>query len=87
MKVWITKYALSSGIQTYDNAKVCTNVSMDMIEIPKQSSVDLAMHFHGEGKDWHRTEEAAKVRAEEMRFAKIASVKKQLNKLEQMSFA
>jgi hypothetical protein len=43
-------------------------------------------YFHGEGRNWHRTPEGAKAKAEAMRKAKIASLKKQLAKLESLSF-
>ena len=39
------------------------------------------------GKDWHRTPESALARAEEMRKAKIASLKKSIAKLEAMTFS
>ena len=41
---------------------------------------------HGEGKDWHRTKESAVKRAENMRAAKIASMRKSIAKLEKMTW-
>lgn len=38
------------------------------------------------GKDWHRTPEAAIARAEEMRAEKIASLKKQIERLMKLEF-
>jgi len=80
-KVWITRYALTEGIYEKE-AKVCINVSEDMIEVIGSNG----MYFHGEGKDWHRTKESAIKRAEEMRKKKITSVEKQLQRLKDMKF-
>ena len=44
------------------------------------------MELTAHGKDWHRTPEAAIARAEEMRAAKIAAMRKHLTKLERMVF-
>ena len=75
MKVYITKYALTRGILEADaelNPRFPTMVSTNL------------GHFHG--KDWHETKEAAIYRAEEMRTKKIASLKKQIEKLEALKF-
>ena len=77
VKAWVTKYALSSGIE-FVNGEVNHNVSSSMLSY----GVRCVAH----GKDWHRTPEAALARAEEMRTAKIASLKKQIAKLEKMTF-
>lgn len=78
MKVWITKYALRDGVQ-----KVEATLSP---EYPKCVSWGGYKDAWGEGKEWHRTQEAAIARAEEMRIAKIASLKRQIAKLEKMEF-
>ena len=82
MKVWITKHALTQGIY-----------SAEVIEIKDQMVVVVCIGgmndrdlFFGEGKDWHRTEELAKKRANKMVAAKITNVNKQLEKLKKMSF-
>lgn len=80
MKVWITKYALTQGIFEKE-AKECDR--------PGMISIDEGygcVYFHDEGKDWCRTRESAIKRAEEMRQKKIASLKKQIKKLEEMKF-
>jgi hypothetical protein len=79
MKVWITKYALTMGISERV-ARICSDINPDMISC---GGLDL---FHGEGREWHRTKEAATARAEEMRKAKIASLKKQIARLEKLTF-
>lgn len=43
-----------------------------------------SLYFHGN--DWHRTPEDALARAEEMRKAKLLSLKNQIQKLEAMTF-
>lgn len=75
IRVWITKYALTEGIKV-DDAELCEGHET-MISCGR-------CYFHGN--DWHRTPEAAILRAEEMRIKKIATVKKQLAKLEKMTF-
>lgn len=81
--VWVTKYALTRGV----------------VERPVHSSVahgaamNVTMDERGWGKrdflavdEWHPTREAALARAEEMRAAKIASLKRQIAKLEALEF-
>ncbi|MGD9729713.1 MAG: hypothetical protein AB7V39_25510 [Nitrospiraceae bacterium] len=80
---WVTKYALTSGIQKVGGTVRQTNSNM-LVYQAKTSSV---MHYsHAWGNEWHRTPEAALARAEEMRKNKIASLKKSLAKLEAMMF-
>ena len=74
---WITKYALTSGISVV-KGQVCHDISPSMLSYGIMNSVH--------GKDWHRTQEAALSRAEEMKLAKIASLKKKIEKLERMRF-
>lgn len=81
MKVYITKYALTDGIQEYDNAEVST-ISRTMISIIRPGKLRLCFHKP----HWHETREAAIQRAEEMRLKKIASLNKQIEKLEQLKF-
>ena len=76
---WISKYALSQGIYAVE-VEDCFDVASDMVATTKE----WKQHFHG--RDWCRTQAGAIERAEEMRVAKIASIKKQLAKLEAMSF-
>lgn len=79
MRVWITKYALSTGIFEMD--------------VESQSEDGKAVYgkawnqcFHGQGVEWCKTKAAAIARAEEMRNKKITSLKKQIDKLENMKF-
>lgn len=78
---WITKYALTSGIARID-AEVCSDISSSMIRQVGILYGNVPYH----GNDWHRDPVSALARAEEMRLAKIVSVKKKLVKLEKMTF-
>lgn len=79
VRVWITKYALSGGIFCVD-AKIRHEVSSSMI------SWGGKFNQYAHGKDWHRTEEAAIARAEELRQTRIAAHHKSLAKLEKLVF-
>ena len=79
---WVTKYALTSGIQKVSGT-VRHETSSDMLSYIG-SRYDWRECVHGT--DWHRTPEAALERAEKMREAKIASLKKSIAKLEAMMF-
>lgn len=79
MKVYITKYALSQGIFEVDGE--VSELFPDTFD-----ARGYLGYFHGDGKEWHRTRESAIKRAEEMRKKKIASLKKQIEKLEKMKF-
>lgn len=81
MKIWISKYALSAGITEHE------------CEAPKEGSDRVYpgapfMAFYGFtlGKDAHDTREGAVAAAEKMRKRKVASVRKQLQRLEDMTF-
>lgn len=81
MKVYITKYALTHGIDEYDDAIVCTDINVKMISVQKKG---YKYHFHKP--HWHETKEEAIAQAEKMRQKKIASLKKQIVKLENLKF-
>ena len=80
MRVWITKYALTTGIIEAE-AEECEH---DMIRVYKDSF--YPSYYHKEGREWHRTKESAIAKAEEMRQKKISSLKKQVKKMEDMKF-
>lgn len=81
MKVFVTKYVLTEGIQEVDVIDRGDGV-VSKGEPGRMSTI----YYHGEGRQWHRTAEGAKKKAEEMRLRKIASVKKSLEKLEKLRF-
>lgn len=76
---WITKYALTGGIQ-----KIEADEPFDSLLVDR--SQRFTGYYHGEGRDWHRTEDGAIDRAEVMRKDRIASLQKQIAKLEKLSF-
>lgn len=85
MSYYITKYALSMGISVLEDADF--EVGDSGMLCPK-SHVPFSgrNYFHKEGGEWHRTKKAAITRAEEIRIAKIASLKKQISRLEKLDF-
>ena len=82
MKVWVTKYALSQGIYSAD---VEETSSLGLV-VQRQENGSYPMYYHEEGRDWHRTEEAAVIKANKMVTDKIVSLRKQVAKLENTTF-
>lgn len=76
MKIWNSKYALAEGLIEQEGEEVGNSMVM----------VGMLQYLHGEGKERHRTRKDAAARAEVMRKAKIASVRKQLARLEALRF-
>ena len=87
MKVWITKYALTDGIEEIDSNQVKEFEITDMgyLYFRRNGKYSYTMAIYSQ-KDWHRTKESAIKKAEEMRQNKIVSLKKQIKKLEEMRF-
>lgn len=81
IKVWISKYALSVGIEEVE-AKF-DDAYPSMICIPSDK-IGYTRYFHRP--DWHRTRDSAVERAEKMRIAKLISLRRQCDKLEKVSF-
>lgn len=79
MKVFITKYALTLGIQERD----VEETSHGMV---KDSDTFMPQYFYDEGKGWHRTRESAIKRAYEMRDSRIKALEKQIQKLTNLTF-
>ena len=79
MKVWITKYALTSGIKEME-----VEQSEDFPDIVKGKTWNDSQQ--GEGREWHRTYESAIAKAEEMRLKRIESLKEQIAKLKKKRF-
>lgn len=82
MKVWITKFALTSGILEKE-AEICHSINDEMIKITTDHN-GLGEYYHG--KDWHKTREEAVIQANDMVARKIQTVEKQLNKLKATKF-
>ena len=77
MKIYNTKYSLTKGILLQEGELLMGNV-VRVGEGPYATYLP--------SNDWHTTKEAAIARAEQMRDNKIASLKKQLKRLEEMGF-
>lgn len=77
MKVWITKYALTRGIQ-----EVEAEHRGDDVVLPKGDGFwGVIAKPH-----WHESREAAVARAEEMRRKRIETLRKQIARLEKLMF-
>ena len=78
MKVWITKYALTDGIIETEGK----NISSESFRITEGNFKDSWFS----SKDCFTDKKSAIKRAEEMRQKRIKSLKKQIEKLEEMRF-
>lgn len=76
MKVFITRYALTKGI--IEQEAECSGKCISYSTSGYTSYVYKP--------DWHETETEARAHADQMRLKKIASLKKQIAKLEKLSF-
>lgn len=76
--IYSTKYALTKGITKH----LATAAGRDMMRIDSE----CPYYLHGLGQEWHRSFQCAKMRAEKMRVAKIASLRKQIYRLERLCF-
>ena len=81
---WVTKYALTTGVEELSAEVPKSEYSNPDGKMIKVMNTKYSIYYHG--KDWHRTPEAALARAEEMRIAKLASLRKKIAKLEAMKF-
>jgi hypothetical protein len=79
---FITKYALSDGIEEIEFDPKCVNSDG---RISRIDSDPWRHHFYNKN-DYRTTKTAAIVRANQMREAKITSLKKQIAKLDKMKF-
>lgn len=77
MKVWITKYALTTGLFEID-AEIVDGTYASQIRANRGSG-----HFT---REWTRTREEALVVAENMRKKRIASLEKSIKKLQKLRF-
>ena len=81
MKVWITKYAMTSGVFTAEAEKTRIE-GMCVVRSKKPSGFDQLFR----GNDWHTDEAEAIERFNQMKQKKIASLQKQLAKVEALEF-
>lgn len=85
MKVWITKYALTKGIEEINSNNVTimdVEDNGDLYIVRTKGSLPEVYNK----KDYVLNKESAIAKAEELRQKKIASLKKQIEKLEGMKF-
>jgi len=82
MKIWNTKYCLTDGITEHD-AEVTGDCTMAVL--PK-TKANYRTVLHGEGKDWHRSREAAILRANEVKIKKLKSLDRQVKKISAIEF-
>ena len=78
-----TKYAISEGIVEIDDSLCRLSTSGNYVVVSMNGGYQQCLSI---GRDMHNNKQDAIKRANEMRERKIASVKKQLLKLEKMSF-
>jgi len=83
MHVWITKYSLTQGI-IESEAEQCLDTCPSGSMILRKTPGNYNEFYHRP--DWQQTREAAVARAEVMRKKKLASLRKQISKLEALSF-
>lgn len=85
---WITKHVLTHGIFEFDGE---VDRCDGKLLLPKENiacagGVPWRMIQRYHGKEWHRTREEAEARGHELIARKVASLKKQLAKLEGATF-
>ena len=82
IQAWVTKYAITSGIEKASGEVDKREPRAFIKRGDKFSSMNVVFWVN----EWHKTEAEAITRAKEMRDKKIASLKKQIAKLEAMKF-
>ena len=82
IKVWITKYAMTSGIEEIEAIVSTTSDRLIVESNPGQ----FCRSFYPEGREWHRTRQKAVDCAEDMRVKKLASLRKQIARIEKLKF-
>ena len=81
MTVWITKYALTVGIQERTVKEQCSERMVSLVPLKDEYG---GIYVHKP--DWHETREEAIARAKTMQAAKINSLQKQLKKIAALHF-
>ena len=80
---YITQYALTTGIEAVF-VEDRFDISPHMVACIRDSGSCYLQHY--QGNNWHRTMEEAIARADEMRVAKIRSLRKSIQRLEALDF-
>ena len=84
MKVWITKSALTKGIIEREAELIGNENLSNTSTIECSVAWEWTNYYHGQ--EWHLTKGAAVVRADTMRLAKIAALRKQIARLEKLKW-
>lgn len=79
MKVYITKYALTRGIEYLD----AEDVEDGMVRVMRAG---LSAYLREEGREWHRTFESARDEAEYMREAEIEFLDAKIRRMGNIKF-
>ena len=79
--VWVTKYALTEGLHQCPVRSADAALNYLQVMLPR-----AAFPVTFGRKEWAYTREAALARAEEMRAAKITSLKRQIERLKALEF-
>lgn len=85
VKFFVTKYALTKGILMLEIVAGDYPYKGMVCGVLAGSGFGTS-YFHGEGNEWHQTLGCAVHRAENMRKAKLISMRKQIAKLEKLDF-
>lgn len=75
-QIWISKFALTTGLYTTMAELLPGGLAM---VFGGHGTFDSCLR--GEGLEWHRSRDAAIARADELRDAKIASLRRRISKL------
>lgn len=86
MKVWVTKYALTTGVVVTTGEVCSTRTDGSMLSVKWPGSLGNRLTLFGLGVDWHKTEESAKARVLAMIEAKRKSIQRSLAKLDELAF-
>lgn len=84
MKVFVTKYALSDGIREVEVKQ--SEQTPRMVTVVTANPHAWAVNYHGEGKDWHRTREAAVWRAKEMQELQLKALARRIERIKKLKF-
>ncbi len=79
--VWITKYALTTGMFTAETKDDINALEDDIVRVNNQSLNGYRLYFQNE---WHATEAMAIAYVKIIRDKKIKALKKQIKKLENL---
>lgn len=82
---FVTKYTLTAGIQAM-RLRPPGEGGGNAYEVLPNGKENLWTYYAKEGRDWHRTFESALADAQLRKKTKLASLRKQIAKIEAMSF-